>query len=185
MSAESSSPSAVATAGPLMTLRIIVFALAMGVTVFAGFAVSQNLNKPHVVGGKLDAQGFMFLGFGLVALPLGMILPRIIFAASRRAAPTLLPQQLEKLGFPPEQARVFAVQQRIQTSSIIGCAIFEGATFANTFAYMQSCDLVFLAMTGVLVVGILAHFPTAGSYLRRIEDELRRMDEEELLRRPG
>ena len=88
-------------------------------------------------------------------------------------------------GFPPEQARVFHVQQRIQTSAIIGCAIFEGAAFANTFAYMQSRDLVFLAMTGVLVVGILAHFSTLGSYLRRIEDELRRMDEEELLRRPG
>jgi hypothetical protein len=180
MSVESSSSSAGATAGPLMTLRIIVFALAMGVTTFAGFAVSQNLNKPHVVGGKLDALGLVFLALGLVALPLGIIMPRVIFAASRRGPAMNLPA-----GFPPEQARVFHVQQRIQTSAIIGCAIFEGAAFANTFAYMQSRDLVFLAMTGVLVVGILAHFPTLGSYLRRIEDELRRMDEEELLRRPG
>ena len=179
MSVESSSPPNAAIAGPLMTLRIIVFALAMGVTTFAGFAVSQNLNKPPVVARKLVGKDILFLAFGLIALPLGMILPRIIFAASRRAPPMNLPA-----GFPPQQARAFGVQQRIQTSSIIGCAIFEGAAFANTFAYMQSGDLVFLAMTGVLVVGILAHFPTVGSYLRRIEDELRRMDEEALLRRP-
>ncbi len=179
MSVESSRSSAAATAGQEMVLRIIVFALAMGVTTFAGFAVSQNLNKPHVVGGKLDAQGMVFLALGLVALPLGMILPRIIFAAGRRAKPMHLPS-----GVLPEQARVFGVQQRIQTTAIIGCAIFEGAAFANTFAYMQSPDLLFLAMAAVLVVGILAHFPTAGSYQRRIEDELRRMDEEELLRRP-
>ena len=62
---------------------------------------------------------------------------------------------------------------------IIGCAIFEGAAFANTLAYMQTREVVHLALAGVLLVGILAHFPTAGSYERRIEEELRRMNEEE------
>jgi hypothetical protein len=100
----------------------------------------------------------------------------MIFAAGRRAPAMHLPA-----GLPPEQARVIGIQQRIQTTAIIGCAIFEGAAFANTFAYMQSRDLTFLAMTGVLVVGILSHFPTVGSYQRRIENELRRMDEEKLL----
>jgi hypothetical protein len=169
--------SATSTTGAVTTLRIIVFALAMGVTTFAGFAVSQNLNKPHVIGGKLDSQGMVFLVFGLAALPVGIILPRIIFAAGRRAPAMNLPA-----GLTPEQARVIGIQRRIQTTAIIGCAIFEGAAFANTFAYMQSRDLLFLAMAGVLVVGILAHFPTAGSYQRRIENELRRMDEDELLR---
>lgn len=180
MSVESSQSSAAAMAGPVTTLRIIVLALAMGVTTFAGFAVSQNLNKPHPVGGRLDAQGIVFLAFGLIALPLGIVLPRIIFAAGRRSQPISLPPML-----PPEQARVIGIQQRIQTTAIIGCAIFEGAAFANTFAYMQSRDLMFLAMAGILVVGILAHFPTAGSYQRRIENELRRMDEEDAFSKPG
>ena len=178
MSLENTSPSVV-TAGPLMTLRIIVFALAMGVTTFAGFAVSQNINKPHTIGGKFDTQGLIFLGMGLAALPLGMILPWVIVAAGRRAPAMNMP------GVAPEQARIFGIQQRIQTSAIIGCAIFEGAAFANTFAYMQTQEVVHLALVSVLVVGILAHFPTAGSYQRRIDDELRRMDEEQLLRRPG
>jgi hypothetical protein len=175
-----SSPSSVSTAGPLTTLRIIVFALVMGVTTFAGFAVSQNINKPHTIAGNFDTLGMVFLAMGLAALPLGMILPRIIFAASRGVPAT-------KMNWPPgttpEQARTFVVQQRIQTSAIIGCAIFEGAAFANVLAYMQTREVVHLALAGVLLVGILAHFPTAGSYQRRINDELRRMDEEQTLRR--
>jgi hypothetical protein len=178
MSLESSSSSAASTTGPLLTLRIIVFALAMGVTTFAGFAVSQNINKPHTIAGKFDTPGMLFLAMGLAALPLGMILPRVIFAASRRVPAMNLPS-----GLTPEQSRLLSIQQRIQTSAIIGCAIFEGAAFANVMGYMQTSEVVYLALAGVLLVGILAHFPTAGSYQRRIEDELRRLDEEQLLRR--
>jgi hypothetical protein len=180
MSLESSLSSSAATAGPLMTLRIIVFALAMGVTTFAGFAVSQNINKPHTIAGKFDTQGMIFLAMGVIALPLGMILPRIIFAAGRGVPAMNMPP-----GTTSEQVRLFGVQQRIQTSAIIGCAIFETAAFANTFAYMQTREVVHLVLAGMLLVGILAHFPTAGSYQRRVEEELRRMDEEEMLRRHG
>jgi hypothetical protein len=178
MSLERYSSSAAVTAGPLTTLRIIVFALALGVTTFAGFAVSHNINKPHAFAGKFDMQSWIFLAMGIVALPLGMMLPRVIFASGRTAPPMNMPP-----GVAPDQARVLGVQQRIQTSAIIGCAIFEGAAFANTFAYMQTREIAHLALAGVLVVGILAHFPTAGSYERRIEDELRRMGEEETFRR--
>src|SRR5262245_17995 len=175
MSLESLPSSTATTVGPLMTMRIIVFSLAMGVTTFAGFAVSQNINKAHTIAGKFDAAGMVFLAMGLAALPLGMILPPIIFAAGRRAP--AIP------GTSPEQARILGIQQRIQTSAIIGCAIFEGAAFANILAYMQTREVVHLALAGVLLVGILAHFPTTGSYQRRIDEELTRMDEEDGIRR--
>ena len=174
MSFENSPSSAAATAGPLMVLRIIVLALAMGVTTFAGVAISQNLNKPHTIAGKFDTQELIFLAMGIIALPLGMILPRVIFASTRSVPTMNMPP-----GITPEQMRVVGIQQRIQTTAIIGCAIFEGAAFANTLAYMQTREVVHLALAGVLLVGILAHFPTAGSYERRIEEELRRMNEEE------
>jgi hypothetical protein len=164
--------------GPLLTLRIIVFALAAGVSAFAAFVISQNLGKPHVVAGKLDAAGMVFVVFGLMAIPLGIVVPRIIFAAGRGAKPINLPA-----GIPPEQAGTWMILQRIQTSTIIGCAIFEGAAFANVFGYMQSRDLVYLALAGVLLVGILAHFPSMGSFERRIEDEQRRINENEALGR--
>jgi hypothetical protein len=88
-------------------------------------------------------------------------------------------------GMTLEELRIATIQQRIQTSAIIGCAIFEGAAFANVFAYMQSREIVHLAMAAVLLIGILANLPTAGSYERRIEDELRRMNEEEAFARGG
>src|SRR5438093_10292524 len=170
MSFDNSPSSSVAAGGPLMTLRIIIFALAMGVTTFAGFAVSQNINKPHTIAGKFDTQGLMFLAMGFIALPLGIILPRVIFAASRRARAMNMPP-----GVTPEQLSMLTIQQRIQTSAIIGCAIFEGAAFANIMGYMQTREIVHLALAGALLVGILAHFPTAGSYERSIDDELRQM----------
>jgi hypothetical protein len=179
MSIESSASSAEATAGLLRVLRIIVLAMAIGVTMFAGVAISLNLNKPHTIAGKFDTQGLMFLAMGIVALPLGMILPGIVFAAGRRAPAMNVPS-----GMTSEQGRIFGIQQRIQTTTIIACAIFEGAAFANTFAYLQSREIAHLALAGILVAGILAHFPTAGSYQRRIEDELRRMNEEDMFKRP-
>src|SRR5207249_10323986 len=105
MSLESSSSPAPATAGPLMTLRIIVFALAMGVATFAGFTISQNINKPHVIAGKFDTQSLMFLAMGFIALPLGIILPRVIFAASRRARAMNMPP-----GVTPEQLSLLTIQ---------------------------------------------------------------------------
>ena len=180
MSLGSSSSSAGATAGPLMTLRIIVLALAMGVATFAGFAISQNIHRPHAIAGKLDTQSLIFLAMAFIALPLGIVLPRVIFATTRRAPAMNMPP-----GTPVEQARVMTVQQRIQTSAIIGCAIFEGAAFANILGYMQTREVLHIALAGILLVGILSHFPTVGSYERRVDDELRRMNEEDALGRRG
>ena len=70
-----------------MTLRIIVLALALGVIAFAAVAIGQNMNKPHVLAGPLDTQGMVLLGIGLAALPLGIVLPIVIFASSRGSSP--------------------------------------------------------------------------------------------------
>jgi len=153
-----------------MTLRIIVGALAMGVTSFAAFTISQNIHKPHTIAGKFNTQSLLFVAMGLGALVLGIVLPRVIFAASRGAPPMNVPS-----GLSSDQLRLATIQQRIQISTIIACAIFEGAAFANILGYMQTREIVHLAIAGVMLVGILAHFPTAGSYERRIEDELRRV----------
>jgi len=86
-------------------------------------------------------------------------------------------------GATPEQTLLATIQNRIQTSSIIGCAIYEGGAFAAIVEYMRSRELAHLAVAAVLLIGILASFPSAGAYRRRIEDELRRMMEQEQVRR--
>jgi hypothetical protein len=77
----------------------------------------------------------------------------------------------------PEAQRVLAIQGRIQTATIVGCALFEGGAFANLVWYMNTGELLHLAMAGLLLLGILARFPLPGACERRIADELRRQEE--------
>ena len=160
---------------PIMMLRIIVLALALGVVSFAAFAVAQSMGKPQVLAGKFDSLNLILLGVGITSLALGIILPAVIFASGRGSSPAG-PATLAKT---PEAARLLSIQQRIQTSTIIACALFEGGAFANVFGYMQTREMLHLILAGVLILGILARFPTAGAYQRRIDDELRRMQEDD------
>jgi hypothetical protein len=163
----------------LQTLRIIVLALAAGVTAFAGYAVYHNWGKPHTLAQKFDAQGLVFLAMGLAALPLGLVIPRLMARVTKMEAPPDVPA-----GLTPEQATFSAVQQRIQTRVIIACAIFEGAAFPNVFGYMQSRELLHLAVAGILVMAILAHFPLgSGAYEQAVERELQQMEDEQSLTR--
>jgi hypothetical protein len=169
------------------TLRIIVLALFMGVVVFAGVAVSQNLGKPQVLATKLDPFNTALLGCGLLALVLGFVVPRFLPATSISALstppPGLTPEQLKAAT--PELLRIDAILQRVQTSTIIGCAFFEGGAFANVFGYMQSRELLHLVLAGVLIVAILIHIPTETGLERRIEEELRRQKDSDSFGTPS
>lgn len=180
---------------PLMTLRIIVLAMALGVTAFAIVAAIQNIHKPLVIAGRLQPLNIMLLGMGLAAVPLGLVLPATIASSNRGAPNRNAPQQAPpQLGAPPAHAAPakiphessrLAIQQRIQVSTIIACAIFEGGAFANLVGYLQTGELLHLIVAGVLLLGILSRFPLTGAYERQIEDELRRMREEEALKPAG
>jgi hypothetical protein len=163
---------------PLLTLRIIVAALAMGPLVFAAFAIAQNAGKPHALGGPLGPLNIVLLGMGLITLVLGVVMPQIVFASGRGAAGAATP-----VGWTPEQRtspspellRTDSILQRLQTSTIIGCALFEGGAFANVVGYLQTRELLHLVLAGILAMGTMTCFPTAGSCQRRIEDELQRI----------
>ena len=165
----------------IRVLQIVVAALAVGVIVFAGVAISHNLGKPAVFGGQFQPLNLMLLGFGVIALAMGVVLPLLVFRgvspqgaiAARLAA------------HPPEVQRVLLVQARLQMATIMGCAIFEGGAFANLVAYMQTGELLNLLLAGVLLAGILLRFPFPGRTMERIEQELQRQKEEEGLRQPG
>ena len=163
--------------GMIRTLRIIVAALAIGVVVFAGYTVFANLDKPLGLGTNLDTLGCAMLGFGALQGVLGLVLPPVIFR-NRRAQPQALAPFAEH---GPETLKILGVQQQIVTSTIVGCAMFEGGAFANLVAFLLQQDLANLAAVGVLLAGILAHFPLPGRCERIIVAELRRIKEEEAL----
>jgi len=160
-------------AGQILVLRIIVAALALGVVVFAAYTVVHNFGKPQAFGQKLDIVGMAMLGFGALMLLQGIVLPSVVFRMARpNSAAT---SQFAQHG--PEAQRVLAIQSRIQTATIVGCALFEGGAFANLVWYMNTAELSHLAMACLLLLGILARFPLPGACERRIAGELQRQEE--------
>ena len=157
-------------------LRIIVASMALGVLAFAGYAIYANLGKPVVLAGKLEPLNFVLLAVGVATLILGFVLPPIIFRAAAGNPPPGLSASLD-----PAIAPLLAIQARIQTATIVGCALFEGGAFANVFGYMQSGESLHLILAGVLLLAMLAHFPLSGTSEQRILDELRRDKEQAAL----
>jgi hypothetical protein len=163
----------------IRVLRIIVFALAAGVVAFGVYAIIHNWGQPQTFAGKLDLPGIVMIVVGLLLGLQGIILPSILF---RFIKPNpAMASQFAVHG--PDMSRVLAVQNRIQTATIIGCALFEGGAFANLFWYMTTAELLHLVVAGLLLLGILARFPLPGACERRIEDELRREREEASIKR--
>lgn len=164
----------------IRTLQIIVVALALGVIVFAGYAIYSSAGKPLALGGSLTMLGIFMLGFGATQAVLGIMLPAVVFRVM--SAPAAAAGQFAVHG--PQTAKILGIQGRIQTATIVGCAMFEGGSFANVMGYLTEGDLLNLIAAGVLLLGILFHFPLPGACERRIAAELRRMKEEEGLRAP-
>jgi len=68
----------------------------------------------------------------------------------------------------------------IQTATIVGCALFEGAAFANLTAYFTDAELVHLAVSGLALFCIIAHFPITSRIEQQMEDQLQtRRDEQQ------
>jgi hypothetical protein len=166
--------------GLIRTLRIIVAALALGVIAFAGYAIFSRIGQPRALGGNLDTLGVIMLGFGATQGVLGIVLPAVMF----RAVPVPAAAAAQFAVHGPETAKILGIQARIQTATIVGCAMFEGGAFANLTAYLTQGDLLNLIAAGVLLLGVLVHFPLPGACERRIAAELRRMKVEAGLRTP-
>ena len=68
----------------------------------------------------------------------------------------------------------------IQTATIVGCALFEAAALANLTAYLTDAELVHLAVSGLALFCILAHFPIASRIEQQIDYQLQaRRDEQQ------
>ena len=152
-------------------LRIIVLALAMGVLAFAAFVAMQNAGKPQNVGTNVN---YMILALSVPMFLAGFILPRFIYR-------TMASLPVQPTPADPEVAEALRIFAAIQTSTIIGCALFEGTAFLNLVYYMINVELVHAAVAALCWVCILAHFPTAGRIEQRVEEQLRRSREERYL----
>jgi hypothetical protein len=164
----------------ILTLRIIVLALASGVIMFAAITLFlRRQDQPWGIGQNLDALNIVMLAMGAMCLAMGILLPAVMFRAI--PAPPQVGQQFASQG--PEVLRVMQVQARIQVTTIIGAALFEGGAFANLVAFMTTGELLNLLAAGLLLVAIAALFPWPGRCEQRIAGVFRREAEEQSFRR--
>lgn len=124
-------------------MQIVAAALVMGVVIFAGVAVAT--------GALNEESDEMFLslfgvGFALLMYVMHLIVPGIV---ARSAAAQL-----------SENADDLAWCGVLQTKSIIGLAMLEGAAFLNIVACMVEHNWWSLAVAGTLAVLMLIQFPT-------------------------
>jgi hypothetical protein len=142
----------------VMTLRIIVIALALGVTFFGIFAAVQNVGKPPTFGTKVN---YLFLALAGSLFIAGFVVPRLL----PKGGPV---QPTDAAKYEPEDAAAIqAAFATIQTATIVGCALFEGACFAILVAYLQDAELVHLAVSGIGLFCILT-----SRIEQQIEDQL-------------
>jgi hypothetical protein len=134
----------------LMTMRIIVGALLMGLATFAGVAVFLNSNSPT----PPPQEGpplLTYLALGVVAVcgTLSFVLPTLL-------GPNLVKQAVLQQGGDPSSALLMAYQ----TLLIISCALCEGPGFLCLIAYIVEKQP--LALLGAAAAGVLIalRFPT-------------------------
>jgi len=169
----------------VLTLRMILFALASGVVTFGGFVIWMQMN------GKLDqadeagqSMTLIALGFAPVALVASRIVPSLMVRNARRqiAAGTFQLSRnvaafLSELG---DVGKLFSIHQ---TKTIVSGAILEGAAFLGVIAYMFGGSLIVLGMSVLLVGAILILFPSVPSVMEWIEEQMRLIEEEKNLAR--
>ncbi len=164
MSFGSDQPADLATT--VRTLRIIVFALLMGVVSFGVVAVLKRPEPPEDTP-LLPLLGVgMAVGSAVLSVVVGQVLARVQSAAI--AAGRTLDDQLDDPD--ADELQLLGV---LQTKVIVECALLEGAAFLNLVGYMLHGTLYSLGVTVLLLLGIALRFPRTSSVRVWLDDRLR------------
>lgn len=148
------------------TLQIIVFALMAGILIAAGFAIATAEGPWRFLGpDRMD----LMLGFAVICVALSIVVPILMGQAAPTDAASVQPAMRGLLTGDPTHDQAIFEAQRIQLTTIVGCALLEGGAFANVFPLFSNLEIAHALVVVILVVGIAMRFPTRARYLRRIE----------------
>lgn len=161
-------------AGVVRTSQIIVAALVMGVVTFAVVVVFFISRGPAAKGNLLTLLAIVFAGAALV---LGFVIPQLITAANRRRIAAGTWQSSPNQGHVPD-SDAGRLAMSYPAKLIVGAALFEGGSFFALVAYMLEGQPLSLGVAAVLLLCLLAHFPTLGRVEAWIEEQLRRVEDE-------
>jgi hypothetical protein len=177
------------------TLQIIVPALAAGVAVFLVLVLTvirpQAKQAPPTTPISFTMMAFLFVGACLIARAIAI---SIVVKKGRReiANGTYRPIDANRrMILPPPNAAnppgdacrnekyLLAVYQ---ATTIIACALFEGPGFLATIAYMIEGNPLSLCLAIVLILGVIAHFPTQAGVITWVEQQMETLEMEKAVR---
>ncbi|HJN08832.1 MAG TPA: hypothetical protein QF564_09070 [Pirellulaceae bacterium] len=148
------------------TLQIIVASLILGVVCFGGFAIVQS-EGPRTFFGP-DRMDIM-LGLAVICAVASIVAPILVAQTPHGSTPNAQPAMQTMLTGDADHDHAIYEAQRIQVTTIIGCALLEGGAFANLYALFTRNDLVHALVAVILLIGMALRFPTRSKYLRRID----------------
>jgi hypothetical protein len=158
----------------VLTLRIIVAAMATGVLVFAAVATIIRAGgnmQPRAVG----LITIMAFAWTPVALILGRLVPALMGKQARANI-------VSGTGLAASNSEVDLLANQYQTNTIIAIALLEGAAFFNLVAYLLEGHPAALGLGIGLAIVILTQFPSAQRMANWIEQQVRLIAEEKSLR---
>ncbi len=147
-------------------LQIIAAALIMGVLMFLGVVLVATA-------GKFDGQPEMITmiaaGFAFLMLVNHFVIPPIIVKAQLKQAIAAGMHQK------PDEERTQECFGIYQTQMIVGFALLEGAAFFNLVAMMVEHCAASIAVVTLLLLWMVAKFPTRDKVSFWVQDKLREL----------
>jgi hypothetical protein len=160
----------------VLTLRIIVAALATGVLVFAAVAMVIR------AGGNMQPRAANLELITIMAIawtPVGLILSRLVPALMSKTARANI---VSGAGLAASNSQFDLLTNQYLTNSIIAAALLEGAAFFNLVGYLLEGHPATLGLGIGLALVILSLFPSAPRMTHWIEQQARIIAEEKSLR---
>jgi hypothetical protein len=161
------------------TAQIIAIAMPVGVTIFLAVTLVLRRGKgtfaaePWDVSPPKNLISLLGLTMAAVVVILSFAIPQTMTAGQRRIA-----AKAKKSGsVSPHESFSFAMMY--MTGMIIGMALLEGGAFFNGICFLLEGHAPNLIVAAVLVLLILARFPTLNGIETWTEDQRRRLIEEQ------
>ena len=156
------------------TLQIIVGALAGGVLMFLAVVIYLVSQNPPVAAPESPIITYAAYGLAVLAGIASLVVPNLISNQARQSLITGGPSNwglVKNLPNAAELGDVAPLAAILQTQTITGAALLQGAAFMACVAYMVEHQRLVLIVAGVLLLMIARKFPTVSSLESSIESD--------------
>ncbi len=148
------------------TMQIIALALIMGVVMFLGVVLVARAGK---FDGEPNTMNFIAAGFTFLMLVNHFVIPPIIIKTQLKQAIAAGMNQQQ------DHEKILTCCGVYQTQLIVGFAFLEGAAFSNLVAMMVEHSALLIAVVTLLLLLMVAKFPTRDKVKFWVQDKLREL----------